>query len=304
MPGSVLPNFGRANIQFFNGAQIITGLEVDVWIKPKRSKYTMCYILAVGGGGSGGKGFGAGVGTGRGGGSGGGSGGQTRWMGPLHMLPDKLSLQLGRGGFDAANSGRDTYVAIGNLGSGPSIPNILLRAKGGLSGQDGTSGAGGSSSAGGSITLAADQPMSRIGRWQSVAGQTSSTGGGSAGAVGNPISTQTTSSFVYAGSAGAGTTSADFAGGGYTATANAYISEFPSPTGGAAGSNPGNGGIVVWQPLTVFGGTGGGSSNSTVGGNGGHGIMGSGGGGGGGGVTTGGQGGNGGPGFVYIICFG
>lgn len=110
-----------------------------------------------------------------------------------------------------------------------------------------------------------------------------------------------TSVLALGGAGGAGTMSADFAGGGYTAIANSWLSE-KRPIAPAAGSFDGSGGTQLWNPFFSFGGVGGSSSNAGVGGNGGNGAHGAGGGGGGGG-TTGGRGGNGGDGLVIIIWF-
>ena len=122
-----------------------------------------------------------------------------------------------------------------------------------------------------------------------------------AGAVGGAIALPVTGICNMAGSGGAGTTSADFAGGLYTPVAGAFLSE-ARPATPAAGSNNGSAGPQLWKPFFSFGGGGGSSSNAGVGGNGGNGACGCGGGGGGGG-TTGGRGGNGGAGIVMIISW-
>jgi hypothetical protein len=101
------------------------------------------------------------------------------------------------------------------------------------------------------------------------------------------------------GTGGGGTTSADFRGGDITGAG--WLGE-QKPSTGVAGSTPGSGGYICWNPLYFMGGVGGGSSNTGVGGVGGPGGYGSGGGGGGGG-TVGGAGGNGGGGLVIVISW-
>ena len=122
-----------------------------------------------------------------------------------------------------------------------------------------------------------------------------------AGAIGPPTSIATTSILTQGGAGGAGTTSADFAGGIITAITSSYLSEI-RPQGAAAGSNNGSGGFLHRAPFFSFAGLGGSSSNAGVGGLGGNGGRGSGGGGGGAG-TTGGRGGDGGGGIVIMTCW-
>jgi hypothetical protein len=112
--------------------------------------------------------------------------------------------------------------------------------------------------------------------------------------VGTTITWAATGVFNCGGAGGAGTTSADFAGGAITGSG-----PVPTIAGGLAGSNRGNDGFSKFLPPAFTGGSGGGSSNTGVGGAGANGRFGSGGGGGGGG-TTGGTGGLGGPGLVII----
>jgi hypothetical protein len=122
-----------------------------------------------------------------------------------------------------------------------------------------------------------------------------------AGAVGTAQTIPATGLRCMGGSGGAGTTSADFAGGLFTAITDSWLSE-RRPATPTAGTFPGSGGTQYWKPFFGFGGGGGSSSNTAAGGAGGNGAFGCGGGGGGAG-TTGGRGGDGGAGIVIIVCW-
>lgn len=169
-------------------------------------------------------------------------------------------------------------------------------------GGTGTGAAVGAAGSAGTIATIAAMPLAHMGHFDLIAGTAGVAGGAVAGAVGTaqalPIATP-----FWGATGGAGTTSADFAGGAFTAIADSYLSEIrPATPVTTAGSNHGSGGRTIWAPFFSFGGGGGSSSNASAGGNGGNGGLGCGGGGGGAG-TTGGRGGDGGSGFVLIICW-
>jgi hypothetical protein len=144
-------------------------------------------------------------------------------------------------------------------------------------------------------------PLAGLGHFDLIAGQAGQAGGVVAGGAGVNTTIATTSVITMGGASGAGTTSADFAGGGITAITDSFLSQI-RPIAPAAGSNNGAGGFMNWKPLFSFAGLGGSSSNTGVGGLGGNGGPGSGGGGGGAG-TTGGRGGDGGAGLVIIVSW-
>lgn len=246
----------------------------------------MLNIIAVGRGGNAGAGHSAAAATARGGGGSGGSGAITRILIPTSILPDTLWVLPG------SQAAGESYVC-----TLPAIAaaNTIVRANAGGSGNNGTGSAVGTAGAAGAITSTATRgPYSTLGVYESLAGQAGVTGGAIAGAAGTAITWGAVGLFVSAGASGAGTTSADFAGG--DITGGGLV---PTIAGGVAGSNPGNSGYFLMLPPSFTGGSGGGSSNTGVGGAGGNGGYGSGGGGGGGG-TTGGAGGIGGDGLVFI----
>jgi hypothetical protein len=106
--------------------------------------------------------------------------------------------------------------------------------------------------------------------------------------------------FVCGGAGGAGSTSADFAGGNITGAG-----VVTTISGGSAGANIGRNGLSDFARFVFTGGSGAGSSNSVnPGARGGDaGGYGCGGGGGGAGVTVSGGGGNGSPGLVVITVW-
>jgi hypothetical protein len=143
-------------------------------------------------------------------------------------------------------------------------------------------------------------PLAHYGQFLGIAGTAGVAGGAVAGATGTAQTIPTATPF-WGATSGAGTTSADFAGGAFTAQADSFFSE-RRPATPAAGSFDGSSGLTLWKPFYSFGGGGGSSSNTGAGGAGGNGGYGSGGGGGGGG-TTGGRGGDGGSGLVMIFSW-
>ena len=298
-----LPSKSHADIQVFTRPSTVTVTQLHPWSKPRGK--TMMFAMAIGGGGGGGGGFTGAAASARGGGGGGGSSSITKLLIPLMCVPDRLYVQVGAGGQGVgsgggtAGSGILSYIfihAAATLVSG----NILIAsgAAGATGGGTGTAAAVGAAGAAG--TIFASSGRCDMGIFQSIAGNVGFAGGAVAGAAGTNA-TVTVTGIGTGGAGGAGTTSADFAGGGFTAVTDSFLSQY-RPQAPAAGSNNGAGGIALEQLLWTYGGCGGSSSNAGVGGNGGNGIYGSGGGGGGGG-TTGGRGGNGGDGIVIIICW-
>lgn len=301
-------NSGKADIQVFTSHVKNGDASLQTYKKPRGK--SMLYIYAVGSGGGGGGGFTGVAGSARGGGGGGGSGAQSTLLVPMHLIPNELYLMVHNGGAggavgSAGGAGVPSYVWI-PMGSGANIPTNTL-INGGISGGGGGGGAAGSASAGGtggtaaSVATIATMPLAGLGLYNVLAGQAGTNGGAHTGAAGTNISLPVTGLTVMGGTGGAGTTSADFAGGAITAVSDSLISE-SRPINAAAGSNNGSGGYTAPSIFWDFCGLGGGSSNTGVGGDGGNGSYGCGGGGGGGG-TTGGRGGNGGSGLVVMIAW-
>lgn len=309
--GHLPSSFGRGgnvDIQIFNRYSTVTNTQWLTWTKPRGKTYAS--IFALGGGGGGGGGFTAIAGNARGGGGGGACASQASVAMPLAFLPDILYIQVGVGGAGgvsgvSASAGLQTYVAIYPH---TNAMNCVLRsansdAGGGTSGSGIAAGGGGTAPTVGTL---ASCPLAAIGAQHAfVIGIVGASGGAQGGAVGVSAAAMQSSPqglFVTPGAGGAGVTAADFAGGGFTASAGTNYISIIRPVAPAAGSNNGCSGFTLWQPFYNFGGCGGSSSNAGIGGGGGCGAYGSGGGGGGGG-TTGGRGGIGGCGLVMITCW-
>ena len=195
--------------------------------------------------------------------------------------------------------GTSSYISLApNTGDRNLITSSGVTPAGG--GGTGTGAAVGAAGTQGSALTVGSHTLSGLCQINTIAGQNGVAGGAVAGAIGTAITIPSTM-MVCAGSGGAGTTSADFAGGIVTPIASSWLSE-QAAVAQAAGSFDGTNGRQLWEPFFSFGGQGGSSSNAGVGGHGGHGAHGAGGGGGGAG-TTGGTGGNGGNGIVVIICW-
>ena len=242
--------------------------------------------LIVGNGGNGGNGHTAAAAAARGGGGGGGCGAITRFVAPLSRIGRLLYINPGLPGSAASYVGIAPAIAAANL---------IASANSGGVGGNGTGAAVGAAGTGGVVFAAADAVFSSLVTFTAVVGRPGSAGGPIAGGVGVNVQWGNVGIFTSSGASGAGTTSADFAGGQINGAG-----PVPNVSGGAAGSNPGNDGLASWPPPVWFtGASGGGSSNASVGGAGGRGSFGSGGGGGGGG-TTGGLGGAGGAGFIWM----
>ena len=299
-----LPKDLKADVQIFNLPTTVTNLQWHPWERPYGK--TMCHIICIGGGGGGGGGFTAAAAAARGGGGGGGSSGVTRVTIPLFLLGDRLYIQVGAGGRGVgsgggtAGSGVLSYVVVYPHNTASNVVAVS-GAAGATGGGTGTGAAVGAAGAAGTIAAIGAMPLAAAGQFSFIAGRVGIAGGAVAGAAGTPTDIPTSSALTCGGAGGAGTTSANFAGGGYNTLANSLLS-LNAPVGPAAGSNDGGGGYMLWKPLFSFAGCGGSSSNAGVGGAGGNGGYGSGGGGGGGG-TTGGRGGDGGSGLVIIISW-
>jgi len=299
-----LPRQTRADVQIFNRLSTVSGTQYMTWLKPRGA--SMVHILCIGGGGGGGGGLTGAAGTGRGGGGSGGSSATSRVTLPLILLPDRLYIQVGAGGQGVGSGGGVAGSGVKSLVSiapnNQSSNNIAMSgAVGAVGGGSGTAAAGGAAGTAGTIAAIGSMALAGSGQFALIAGQIGVIGGDDTGVNGTAITIPTTSVLCQAGSSGAGTTSANFAGGAFTAIADSWLSE-QRPATPASGSNNGSGGPQIWQPFFSFGGGGGSSNNTGVGGAGGNGAHGAGGGGGGGG-TTGGRGGNGGSGIVIIIAW-
>lgn len=299
-----LPTDTVADVQIFNVPSTVTNTQWHTWLKPRGK--SMVHIVCIGGGGGGGGGFTGAAASARGGGGGGGSSGVTRVTLPAFLCPDRLYVQVGAGGQGVgsgggtAGSGVLSYVAVA---PNTTASNVLAisGAAAAVGGGTGTGAAVGGSGTAGTIAVIGSMPLAGMGMFNVIAGQAGAAGGAVAGAVGPATTIAVTSTLTQGGSGGAGTTSADFAGGSVTAIADSLLSEM-RPTTAAAGTNNGSGGFVSWKPFFSFAGMGGAASNAAAGGAGGNGGYGSGGGGGGGG-TTGGRGGDGGSGLVMIFAW-
>lgn len=293
---------GDGKVSIFTGNATVSNTQWKTWHKPRG--VSMVMITCIGGGGGGGGGFSDVAGNPRGGGGSGGSSATTKAIFPAIVLPDTLFIQVGTGGL-GVSSGTGGTGTISGVAIAPNTTstNVVVYSggAGGAGGVSGTGAAGGAGGAAGTIFSTSGGPLVGLGIYNAIAGQAGVAGGAQTGAVGTAISLAVTSITNTAGSGGAGTQSADFAGGLFTAITSSWLSE-QRPATPSAGSFDGSGGVAIWKPLYMFGGGGGSSSNTGIGGNGGNGSYGAGGGGGGGG-TTGGRGGDGGSGLVIIQCW-
>ena len=302
-----LPSRFAGDVQIFNIPSTVNQVQWHTWLKPRG--VNMLHMIAIGGGGGGGGGFTATAGSARGGGGSGGCSGISRLTIPAIFVPDRLYVQVGAGGQGVgsgggtAGSGVLSYVVAAISTATPGTvqaTNVMLvsGAAAAAGGGTGTGAAVGALGAAGTIATIAAMPLGHMGHFNLIAGTAGVAGGAVAGANGTAQSIPTATPF-WGATGGAGTTSADFAGGAFTAQADSLLSEM-RPATPAAGSNPGASGLTIWAPFYSWGGGGGSAANSSAGGAGGNGGYGCGGGGGGGG-TTGGRGGDGGSGLVIII---
>ena len=288
---------GRVDVQRFTSSQ--------VWRKP--SNATMVYIYCVGGGGGGGGGFSGLAGTARGGGGGGAASPMTTCLVPAMFVPDSLNVVVGVGGAGvttgAGGTGTRSIVGIGDPNT--TVLNVLIcsgAATGSGGGGTGTAAAVGAGGTAAAIPTIAQQNLISTGIHTRLAGNAGNAGGAVAGGAGTSFSIPNSNGLRHLpGCGGAGTTSADFAGGGMLAVASCRLSEMAGQVP-AAGSFNGGGSVYLNSIHYAFCALGGSSSNTGIGGAGGNGLYGSGGGGGGAG-TTGGRGGDGGGGLVLIISW-
>lgn len=254
-------------------------------------------IICLGSGAGGGAGFSAAAATARGGGGGGGSGAIVRAIFQRELLPDQLFINVGLGGVAGAAGGL-SRVAIR---PDTVVQNSILVSGAAAATAGGVGSAAAVGAAGAASTVSTPIISGPFSAWALsflvIAGVGGGAGGAVAGGAGTALSWGNLGVPLDGGCGGGGTTSADFAGGGYFPAGWQ-----PSLAGGLAGSNRGQDGVLFPNPFASLGGTGGGSSNAGTGGAGGDGAMGSGGGGGGAGVT-GGLGGRGGNGVVIITCW-
>lgn len=297
-----IPRPPNADVQIFSRPISSVGLGFETWRKPRG--VSKIFMFCAGGGGGGGGGFSAAASNPRGGGGGGGSSAVSRLLVNAYNIPDILFLEVGAGGLGVSSGtggvGRVSAISISPVGQQTNY--ILLSGNADSSGgASGTAGAGGGGGAAGTVATIANMIIAGVGNFLAIAGQLGTGGGAQTGANGTAITIPTTSALCQGGSGGAGTTSADFAGGACTSIGSSWLSQ-QRPATPAAGSFNGSGGPQIWKPFFSFGGLGGSSSNTGIGGVGGHGARGAGGGGGGGG-TTGGRGGDGGSGIVIIVSW-
>lgn len=295
-------NSGNADVQVFSTNESGT---YDTYVVPPGKSNLFIYIVGSGGGGGGG--FSGAAGTARGGGGGGAAASQGRYMFQTALIPQTLFVfapQGGPGGAAATDGtpGAESVVLISQH-SPYSRTNVLAS-----SGTTATSfGRAGTATAGGiggllpTAPVAADAPRAGIGLLIGSSGVAGAAGGAHTGAVGGAQNIPATGTNVIGGTGGAGTTSADFAGGQIQNIADSLLARY-RPATPAAGSFDGSGGFSLANYMFHFPGLGGSASNTGVGGNGGNGGYGCGGGGGGAG-TTGGRGGNGGSGLVVMIAW-
>lgn len=302
----------KADVQIFTATQFSQGWQT--WYKPRG--VTQSYMLTIAGGGGGGAGFTRASGANGGGGGGGACSGLTRLIIPSFFLPDSLYIQVGQGGLGGATSGTagaggsNSYISLGHS---TAAPNVILAAVGATVPGGGGAGTGAAAGAAGTApTVGATTTTNQYGHWFGTIGLAGVAGGFTAttGQLGNSITAWASIPLSPgAGGGGIGTSNAEFAGGGQTATAAVdwgnrnwpITAGFLAPAGAGVGGN-GSSGVVSWQPFFMTGGAGGGTNNTGVGGAGGNGGIGCGGGGGGSGIT-GGRGGNGGNGLVMIISW-
>jgi len=303
--GFHLPSgYGYPDTQIFNTpTSLANGNEFMTWRKPKGK--TMLYIFLIGSGGGGGGGFTAAAAAARAGGGGGGGSAHATLIIPLFLIPDVLYVLTPLGGQGGVSGGQTPGVgnsSVVSLQPNSTLSNILLQSQGAGGGAGaggtGTGSTAGAAGAAGTAPAIGQMPLAAMGIFVGYPGVAGLIGGAAAGANGGGQTIPVTGALAMGGGAGAGTTSADFIGGGVTAISSSLLSE-QRPATPASGSNDGGSGAPIIKPLWFWGGLGGSSSNSSTGGNGGYGNFGAGGGGGGGG-TTGGRGGDGGGGLAIF----
>ncbi len=297
--------------QFFQataGSSLTTN-DWQIWQKPKGCVFI--YMFYAGGGGGGGAGFGNTAGNARGGGGGGAGGNMVKIFMPAVFVPDRLYIQVGKGGAGgigttaggtptAATAGIATVITVSPNLSGGS-PEMYQRQAGGALGNAGTNSNASAGGAAGTNTVGAIQA---VGILSSTSASAGTSGGNPTTGAAPTVGAFGTNTLFFGGLGGGGltTSNTEQAGAAWPADSSLCpnLLSLPIP-GGVVTGGRGNDGIFLSSPLIALGGTGGGSNASGIGGFGGAGVMASGGGGGGAG-TTGGNGGNGGDGFCLIIA--
>lgn len=197
-----------ANVQIFQGGDPQTSghLYEKTWVKPQGASFVWFTLIGAGGGNDAGGSFLVG----------GGSGAVTNCMVPAFLIPDSLTVVVGRGGSGGVN-GADTYVYYQQkIGTG----YVLLSANAGRAG--GADGSGG-------VPMTANY-FTAMGIFQSVAGQAG------AGTV-TPSATTFLSGGNYAGSI----LTANY---GYSTSTSGFFQMQPIIVGlGASSSTPGKAGV-------------------------------------------------------------
>jgi hypothetical protein len=276
------------------------------WNKPRGA--SMCFIMAIGPGGDGGAGAVGAASTAAGGG-GGGSGGQSTLLIPSIFLPDQLFV------FAPSAAANSTAVAVDptNLGV-TNQQHVILRAQGGGNGGAASGVTAGTAGAAGATATISLNPLAGLGKYNLLAGQAGTAGGGGNA---SDLNMPTTGLVVTGGCGGGGLGTLNSAGGapGRLLAAGKFPETRYVTLGTPGFDQRGQDGAPGFKPLSdvlyFYGGNGGASQSLSAtgspvgGGNGGEGSYGCGGGGGGGGFTgsAAALGGNGGPGLVVIISW-
>lgn len=175
-----------ANVQIFQGGDgdISIHQYTRAWVKPQGASFVWFTLIGAGGGGGGGAYSNTLVNLYYGGG--GGSGNVTNFMCPAFLLPDRLQVQVGRGG----NGGSGTTDGLAGTGvdgtptfiyyqqkAGTGYTILLASAGGGGNGADATSGSESNGGNGAASPADTGGPMTAAGFYNSVDGQNGATGG-------------------------------------------------------------------------------------------------------------------------------
>lgn len=284
----------------------------EPWQKSWVRNYNFLDIFMVGAGAGGGAGAAAAAGNPKGGGGGGSSGGLVTARFALSVLPDVVYFLLpqgalgGTGTAGAGNPGANAIQAhMSARNASITSADLILVTSNSQSGggSGGTTGAAGPGGSGGSTPTATTQAWDEMAyAWLPRATRDGASGGGVAGSGAVGADALTPLGVISGGAGGAGSRTADFAGGNILA-----FGQVPQVPGGLAGGGDGGGGLWYrdspFHPWFASGGAGGGSTNTaaTAGGRGGSGAPGCGGGGGGAGTSVGGNGGDGGHSYLLLV---
>jgi hypothetical protein len=197
-----------ANVQIFQGGdpQTTGHLFEKTWVKPQGASFVWFTLIGAGGGNDSGGSFL----------SGGGSGAVTNCMVPAFLIPDSLTVIVGKGGSGGVNGTQTQILYQQKTGTGYS----LLTASPGD--------AGGAGGAGGTAMTA--NYFAAMGFFQSVAGQNG------AGTV-----TPSTTTFLSGGNYTGVPVTANY---GYSTTTSGFFQMQPIIVGvGASSSTPGKAGV-------------------------------------------------------------